>query len=132
MLDRKTNKFVRYLHDENDPASLPSNSVNDVLEDSDRNLWISTISNGLSRFDRKTKKFEHFRNDPKDPGSLISDRLEVLFQDSKKRIWIGTRSGLSLFNGKEFRHFKHEPATQTAWEATSFFQLKRIRMEIFG
>ncbi|MBB2144899.1 response regulator [Pedobacter sp. LMG 31464] len=54
-LDRKTKKFVRYIQAD----GLPSNSILNILEDNNGNLWCSTY-NGLSKFNSKTFKVKNY------------------------------------------------------------------------
>jgi len=109
MLNRKTNKFTHYLHDENNSNTIPSNSIIDVFEDQEYNLWISTTFEGISLYDRKRNTFRHFRHHANDEKSLVSDRVEVILQDGNKGIWVATRNGLDLFDGSGFRHYKSNP-----------------------
>ncbi|MEO5977154.1 MAG: two-component regulator propeller domain-containing protein, partial [Chryseolinea sp.] len=47
-------KFTVYKNDPNDSLSLSHNSVTDIVEDADGNLWIATNGGGLNKFDRDT------------------------------------------------------------------------------
>ncbi len=40
---------------------------------------------------------------------LVSNEIKSLFSDSEGFIWIGTRNGLSRFDGKNFKNYKHNP-----------------------
>ncbi|SFE41913.1 ligand-binding sensor domain-containing protein [Thermoflexibacter ruber] len=52
-----------------------------------------------------TVKFNHFTTD----NGLVSNEIKSLFTDSEGFIWIGTRNGLSRFDGKNFKNYKHNP-----------------------
>lgn len=50
------NEVRTYLHEKNDPYSLPGNQINFLAEDSLNNIWIST-NRGLVRFQREKNQF---------------------------------------------------------------------------
>ena len=54
-LDRKTNTFTVYTTKD----GLPNNTIFGILEDNNKNLWIST-NKGISRFNPATKTFKNF------------------------------------------------------------------------
>jgi len=55
LFDRKKQKFTRYIVAD----GLPSNSILNILEDNEGNLWCSTF-NGLSKFNSQQKKFKNY------------------------------------------------------------------------
>ena len=57
-LNKKTGKFIRYMHDEKDPHSLIDNRVRVIFEDSRGNFWVGTAGDGLHTMDRATGAFE--------------------------------------------------------------------------
>lgn len=54
-LDRTTHKLTRFIQAD----GLPSNSILNILEDNQGNLWCSTY-NGLSKFNSNTLKFKNY------------------------------------------------------------------------
>lgn len=48
--------------------------------------------------------FHHFTTD----DGLSHNSVMTLYQDERGWIWMGTRDGLNLYNGKEFKVYKHE------------------------
>ncbi len=74
---------------------LINNETYAILQDSHRQIWISTMG-GVSRFDGK-----NFKNYTTEDG-LASNICFSLFEDSKGRIWVGTLdNGISIIeNGK--------------------------------
>lgn len=48
--------------------------------------------------------FHHFTTD----DGLSHNSVMSLYQDERGWIWMGTRDGLNLYNGKEFKVYKHE------------------------
>ncbi len=100
-MDRNTGTFKRIIADYSGVTkSISSDWVQDLLEDSEGNIWIST-SEAVDFFNRKQNTFVTYRNDPKNPGSISYNGANVIFEDSKKNIWIGTSNGLNLFNKKD-------------------------------
>jgi signal transduction histidine kinase/ligand-binding sensor domain-containing protein/AraC-like DNA-binding protein len=90
------NYCIRYLHQDNDANSLPSNWINDILI-SDNKVWIST-RNGLAIFDERQKKFSNYNHDSADPRSISDDAVWSLMQDKTGNIWIGTyAAGINIY-----------------------------------
>ncbi|MEP6617286.1 MAG: two-component regulator propeller domain-containing protein, partial [Ginsengibacter sp.] len=75
-LDKKTNKFTRYLHNDNDPYSLIDNRVRAIYEDSHGTFWVGTAGDGLHSLDRVTGKFKRY---PYDPVKLSRSPLGTTF-----------------------------------------------------
>ncbi len=57
-------------HDPDDPASLPDDEIQSIIEDKAGDLWFATRGKGLVRFDEQTGEFTHFKHEPDDPTSL--------------------------------------------------------------
>ena len=102
-LDRKTNRFTRYLHNDNDPLSLVDNRVRSIYEDSHGTFWVGTAGDGLHSLDRATGKFKRY---PYDPVKLsrspvestlpyVDDHITFIREDATGFLWIGTMLGLS-------------------------------------
>src|ERR1700712_3079152 len=66
-------KFTVYKYDADNENSLSHNTVQDIAEDRDGNLWIATWGGGLNKFDWAKEKFTHYKTDRKDPNSLSND-----------------------------------------------------------
>lgn len=70
-----------------------STAINDVLEDPDGHLWISTEGNGLFRISPQGQ-LQHFRHELK----VSAFTTHNLHQSSADRIWLGSAEGLLWFN----------------------------------
>ncbi len=79
--------FVVYRHSENNPGSLRSNQVFDVVEGKNRMFWVGT-ADGLDVLDRNHDIFNHILSPA--PGFAVHD----IFRDSRDSIWVGTNVGL--------------------------------------
>ena len=108
-LDRKTNRFTRYLHNDNDPSSLVDNRVRSIYEDSHGIFWVGTAGDGLHSLDRATGKFKRFPYDPmklsRSPVlstlSYVDDHITFIREDATGSLWIGTMmSGITQYDPK--------------------------------
>ncbi|MEM8892813.1 MAG: two-component regulator propeller domain-containing protein, partial [Bacteroidota bacterium] len=79
---------------------LPQSKITSLLEDRRGALWIATQSGGISRFDGK-----QFLNYNSQDG-LINNHVLSLFEDQDGILWIGTISGISLYDGREFKSLR--------------------------
>jgi len=80
---------------------LPKGANKDVrivagIEDTDGNLWFSSIGEGLFKYDGKL--FVHFGFEQ----GLNSNFIYSIFQDKTGNIWVGTNKGLNRFDGNKF------------------------------
>jgi len=91
--DRRREIFTHHQHDPDDPQSISSNTVYDVMEDSRGNLWVST-DKGLNRFDKQTGKFKRFDKSVGFDAKIVHNMLE----DRSGRLWMGTNIGLVVFD----------------------------------
>lgn len=57
VLDLKTGRTRRYVHNPHDPQSLPGNNIREIYSDRKKNIWIGTNA-GLSLFYPETGKFQ--------------------------------------------------------------------------
>lgn len=105
--DRGSEKFIQFLNDPKDPASISNNDINHVFEDNKGNIWISTLD-GLNKVviqkdenGEETYSFETYRISHKD---LSDNRISTSFQDAIGRIWVGTEKGLYYFHPDDSDH----------------------------
>jgi len=72
---------------------LKGMSIQDIFEDSNGFIWISTFLDGLYRFNPATKDWKIFVHDISDPGSLPYNKTTAVYEDSKRRLWVATQGG---------------------------------------
>jgi len=84
--NRRLDQYVKELWQSEN--GLPQNSVQTVLQTSDRYIWIGT-QEGLVRFDGNSFKTFNMHNTP----LLKSNDIKEIIEDHKKNIWIGTFGG---------------------------------------
>ncbi len=88
--DPATGGFDRFLHDEGDPAPLPSNDVHRLLVDRAGTLWVGA-GGGLARLDDGAG-FVVFPLEETDSAEGV--RVTALFEDRSGSLWIGRITGL--------------------------------------
>ena len=105
------NKFKIYKHNVNDLSSLGDNSVQVLIEDGSRNLWIGSWGGGLSKFNPETEHFTQYKHDLDDPQSLSNNRVQSICEDQEGVIWVGTGNGLNRLDSEtnKFSHYKNNP-----------------------
>ncbi len=105
---RRTGHFERMPHN---PASLPDNNVETILEDRDGAVWIGTPS-GLALLDPRTNTIRVARHRDGDSMSIISNDIGNIHEDHSGTVWIGTKAGLSRVireNPLRFRNYRVAP-----------------------
>lgn len=88
--DRATQKFTRYTIKD----GLPSNSLYNILADTNGNLWISSNS-GLTRFNPKSKAFRNYTT----KDGLQGDEFNggAAYQSSQGEMFFGGINGFNSF-----------------------------------
>lgn len=81
--------FRIYRHDEQDPASLPSDTVWRIAEDRDGDLWVATQGGGVARWSHQLDTFTHYKSEAGNHGSIASNDARALAIDADGGIWIG-------------------------------------------
>ncbi len=96
-------------HNINTPQGLCDSFVYDLqFSSKDDSLWIATWS-GANRvrgdlWDRKS--WESFTKENTN-GGLIDDWVYAIEVGQDGRVWFGTESGISMYNGKEWKSWDH-------------------------
>jgi ligand-binding sensor domain-containing protein/signal transduction histidine kinase len=91
--DPKTEKWIYYPYDPNNPERLSDYWVNAICEDKRGNLWIGHNSNKLVKFNLKTGRFTQYTHNPNNPASITSSVVKSIFKDSKGTLWFATKYG---------------------------------------
>lgn len=88
-------RFVNFINNPDDTASLSGNLVRVIFEDSRGNLLIGTENGGLNVFNRDKERFLHpYRNHPEFRSKEIS--VNTITEDSKGNLYIGTDRNLMI------------------------------------
>lgn len=118
------NRFDRFLSDKDDPSSLTSNQVNNIIKDRSGVLWIAT-DNGLSFFSPKNVKFNNALFSSEnifDLGPQNKLNPKAIIKSSDGTLWIGTDNGLYFsyyINEKLFLKKHYALATENIWSLTA-------------
>lgn len=108
--DKKTGKFIRYMHESANPQSLINNKVKAIFEDSRGTFWVGTAGDGLHTMNRTNGTFLQHRYDPAHPEKLsrpaiknirphAADHITFIIEDAAGAIWIGTfGNGLNRYD----------------------------------
>jgi signal transduction histidine kinase/ligand-binding sensor domain-containing protein/CheY-like chemotaxis protein len=91
--DKTSHRFTHYLNNPANPESISSNTVYDIFEDKDGNLWVGTRQ-GLEMFNPVTEKFEHAGI-----GEELSKRsIFSVLPDSMGNFWMSSDIGIIRYN----------------------------------
>jgi len=125
-IDRKSGLITRYPFDSSQPAKLSRpalNGFNDhisfITEDSDKNLWIGTIGNGIIHFNTLTEKVTHYGSINEEKGVFRDNSGWAAYATQDGLLWLTTQENslykVDLYNDKI-------PFVKTAIGRTSFFE----------
>lgn len=93
-------RFIRYLHDAAQPASISGNDVYFTYQDSKKRIWVGSLDGGLNLMCEENgvitfkNKYNGFKNYP-----TYGLYMEVrnMIEDEEGRMWVGTMDGLMSF-----------------------------------
>ncbi len=100
--------FTNYIHDPNDPKSIPRGLMRIVFEDSQNRFWIGTHNGGLLLWDRDTGTYTQYQYDPKEKTGIGAFGVTEINEEAKGRVWVVTGAGgLNLFDPEteKFTHY---------------------------
>ena len=91
--DPRTETFTAYRHDPEDPSTLRSNVVRDIVTTSDGALWMGMYGGGLSRLDPATGRISSWDVADLTPWNS-HNRVHTLTTDRAGDLWLGTPTGI--------------------------------------
>ncbi len=90
--------FERFVTDPFDSVSIPSNRINDIMEDSRGRIWLGTDGGGgLSVLDPVTNEFVSFTKG----NGLIGDHVFSILEDSDSLLWLSTNRGVLRLDARD-------------------------------
>ncbi|MFT4536831.1 MAG: signal transduction histidine kinase/ligand-binding sensor domain-containing protein/AraC-like DNA-binding protein [Saprospiraceae bacterium] len=94
----KRDGYVEHYKPQTDnPKSIGSNVINDIIMDKSGVIWLATAHGGVSKIDRNRKPFFNLSSQHFNSSSLSSNLISGILLDSKKRLWVGTyQKGLNV------------------------------------
>lgn len=107
-LNRYTgHELENYRYSSQDPNSLPTNIVTQVIEDADGVLWLSTRGGGLASYNSISNDFDTIYADPNNHDTPYSNDILSAFCDREGILWLGYSNGFSSFDPKSlaFHHY---------------------------
>ena len=93
LYDPRTDTFINYRHDANEPGSLSKGFVHTIIQSMDSTIWIGTTG-GLDRFDPHEQIFQHFNA----TSGLPDDEIKCIVEDTAAFLWLSTNRGISRFD----------------------------------
>ena len=107
VISLKHNTLRHYYHRSDNPNSLPANRVNQILKDSQNNIWIATLG-GIALFNPESDNFTVIKHDNKDPNSVIDNNITCIEQVNEE-LWFGTYTGggVSILNMNDIEKLPH-------------------------
>ncbi|NQZ12761.1 MAG: GGDEF domain-containing protein, partial [Algicola sp.] len=106
-------RFIRYMHQPNNPNSISHQRIYALAEDSSGNVWAGTYK-GLDKITQNPQNNQidvtRFGHKPQSQNSLSHPFVWSLYIDKNQTIWIGTSGGgLNRFDQKSqnFIHYRH-------------------------
>ena len=82
--------FKHYLHQAKDSKTISENRITSIMEDSNKQIWISTYGKGINRYEKQTDSFTHI----KQSDGLIDNNIYCILEDNFKNIWMSSNRGL--------------------------------------
>ncbi|MGA9291851.1 MAG: two-component regulator propeller domain-containing protein [Ignavibacteriaceae bacterium] len=100
VIDLKPKKFIRYVHNPEDPNSISDNQITSIAEDSNGVIWLGTFNHGIEKYERSSGTFKHFSlNSSESTLPTFKDQaVWSIFVDNRGFLWVGTYKGLAIFN----------------------------------
>ncbi|MEI2273536.1 response regulator [Sphingobacterium sp. ML3W] len=107
VIDLNTKAVKSYLHDPNDPSSIPSSRIFSLFKSSNGRIYIGTGS-GVCYYNREQDNFVRL-----EPKFLVL----AFAEDAENNIWIATNNkGLYKYNVKEktYKKYEYNPANKSS------------------
>ncbi|MCW8824364.1 MAG: triple tyrosine motif-containing protein, partial [Ignavibacteriaceae bacterium] len=114
--DQRTENFTRFMIDKNNPKSITSNIIFEIIVNKDGSLLLGTMDQGLIYMKIDSNGIATYKNYdlniiPNSKTRSGDNFVLDLYKDKQENIWIGTILGglklLDLSTG-ELTHFKHD------------------------
>ncbi len=107
---------------------LAGEPVRTLLADGNT-LWIGLDKRGLMKLDLATRALNIYQHDRRDPLSIADNFVLGLLRDPQHGLWIATNHGVSLYDGRRFLNFVHDPADKNSLPADIAVSLQLDRWQ---
>lgn len=108
--DPSTDEFSHFDAATDDGTQIRNRAIK-IMEDSDGEIWISTVKEGLFRYNPETDHLTVYRHNPDDDTSIAQDYISTIYESGDGTIWLGTYDkGLCAFSKTDgtFARFRAE------------------------
>jgi hypothetical protein len=93
-------EFVNYLHDPNDPTTIPYFAIYDICCDRYNNIWVATpIDLPLGLYDRRNDRFIRYPFTLKEKNNFRPVPIYICL-DTSRTLWVINNGGIEKFNYK--------------------------------
>ncbi len=118
--DPITETFTRYLHDPENPQSLPANQTTSLVQCNNGDLLIGTLGGGLARFNEEDGTFLSYQHEDGNPLSISNNHVNALSKDRDGNIWVGMveSGGVNRFNPRTGEFKRYESIRETTDDQT--------------
>ncbi|MDB4225655.1 ATP-binding protein [Algibacter sp.] len=107
-----------FKEDSNNPNTLSSNGIYDILLKKENILWIATYGGGINYLDYNRLPFQKIRHRFNDKNTLISNFTRSIAKDNNGNLWFGTKKGVSIWN-----------VTNNTWKHISNLSNSKVKNE---
>lgn len=84
------NTFENFQHNVNNADSISGNTINDICEDKEGNIWIGTYGAGLNKYLYSFGSFINFTTKDDKEYGVVCDKIISICFDRTNVLWIGT------------------------------------------
>lgn len=99
VIDIRTNKIIdKYINNKNNPKSLASNGVYDILCEPDTRVWVCTYDDGVSFYNTETKSISQYQHQINEVNSLNDNHVNDIYEDRNGNLWFATNTCISRYN----------------------------------
>ena len=101
------NKKITYQSNDYDQNSLSTNSLSNIFQDRQGNLWLTSKRGDLNYFILDNPFYTWYKN-PNPIEGLTSNLITAIMEDSRRRIWVGYEDGgIDLLDSKCVKQKMH-------------------------
>lgn len=93
--------FKNFYHNPNNPNSINSDFLKDLVLDKNNTLWGATHTHGIFRLEYTSSadvSITRYTSNKENKNTLVNDEINCLELDRDHNIWVGTQNGISKIN----------------------------------